>query len=122
MGMKPHEPKYPAEPHKTLKPSGWKKEKTPKPTAWKSPKPKKTPKPTKAEKTPKPTLHKMEKTPKPTVWKSSDYDKEPKHYSMIEEEENEDGDKQNFFCMLDDYQPCTRAFQVGPNAGCLCKS
>merc|ERR1712244_157744 len=114
--MKLHEPKYPSP-----KPSAWKKEKTPKPTAWKSPKPKKTPKPTKAEKTPKPTLHKMEKTPKPTVWKSSDYDKEPKHYSM-NEEENKDGDKQNFFCMLDDYQPCTRAFQVGPNAGCLCKS
>jgi len=131
--MKPHEPKYPVEPHKTPKPSAWKKEKTPKPTAWKAPKPKKTPKPTKAEKTPKPTVwkaektpkptwHKDEKTPKPTVWKSSDHDKEPKHYSMNEEEGNEDGDKQNFFCMLDDYQPCTRAFQVGPNAGCLCKS
>merc|ERR1712154_728492 len=76
MGMKPHEPKYPAEPHKTPKPTGWKKEKTPKPTAWKSPKPKKTPKPTKAEKTPKPTVWKTEKptkaekTPKPT-WKKT---------------------------------------------------
>merc|ERR1712110_1286847 len=143
--MKPHDPKYPS-PHntpkptawkseKTPKPSAWKKEKTPKPTAWKSPKAKKTRKPTKdektpkptvwkAEKTPKPTLHKMEKTPKPTVWKTSDHDKEPKHYSMNnEEEENEDGELQNFgICMLDLYQQCTRPFAIGPNAGCYCKS
>merc|ERR1712083_634646 len=151
--------KYP--PHKTPKPSAWKKEKTPKPTAWKSPKPKKTPKPTKAEKTPKPTVwktqkstksektpkptkeektpkptvwkaektpkptwHKMEKTPKPTVWKSSDHDKKPKHYSMNDEEqENEDGELQNFgICMLDLYQQCTRPLAIGPNAGCYCKS
>merc|ERR1712083_1172083 len=128
--MKPHEPKYPS-PHKTPKPSVWKKEKTPKPTAWKAPKPKKTPKPTKAEKTPqptvwkadKPTWHKMEKTPKPTVWKSSDHDKAPKHYSMNDDEENEDGELQNFgICLLDNYQLCTRVFQTGPNAGCYCKS
>merc|ERR1712110_114599 len=86
---------------------------------------KKTPRPTKAEKTPKPTwhkgdLHKDEKTPKPTVWKS-DHDKTPKHYSM--NEENEDGELQNFgICMLDLYQQCTRVFQIGPNAGCYCKS
>merc|ERR1712083_897821 len=111
--MKPHEPKYPS-PHKTPRPSAWKKEKTPKPTAWKAPKPKKTPKPTKAKKTPKPTIwktekptkakktpkptwkktekptwHKMEKTPKPTVWKS-DHDKDPKHYSMNGEEQEND--------------------------------
>merc|ERR1712228_904654 len=76
---------YPVEPHKTPKASAWKKVKTPKPTAWKAPKPKKTPKPTKAEKTPKPTAWKTEKptkaqktpkptnkekTPKPTVWKA----------------------------------------------------
>merc|ERR1719415_149896 len=78
--------------------------------------------PVEAHKTPKPSAWKKEKTPKPTVWKSSDYDKEPKHYSMNEEEEeNEDGDKQNFFCMLDDYQPCTRIFYLG-NDNCLCKS
>merc|ERR1712184_90451 len=117
-------------------------EKTPKPTAWKAPKPtkaKKTPKPTKAEKTPKPTWKKTskptkeEKTPKPTVWKAektpkptvwkSDHDKTPKHYSMNEEEENEDGELQNFgICMLDLYQQCTRAFHTGQNAGCYCKS
>merc|ERR1712110_842384 len=103
--MKPHYPKYPS-PHNTPKPSVWKSEKTPKPSAWKNPKPtwykeEKTPKPTKAEKTPKPTVWKTpkptkaEKTPKPTVWKS-DHDKTPKHYSMNEEEEeNEGGDLQN---------------------------
>merc|ERR1712228_573391 len=130
--MKPHDPKYPSP-----KPSAWKMEKTPKPTAW-TPKPtkaEKTPKPTvwkpqkptKAEKTPKPTWKKTskptkeEKTPKPTVWKS-DYDKTPKHYSN-HEEENEDGELQNFgICMLDLYQQCTRVFQIGPNAGCYCKS
>merc|ERR1711992_130635 len=73
--------------------------------------------------TPKPTWHKDEKTPKPTVWKS-DHDKTPKHYSMNEEEEeNEGGDLQNFgICILDNYQLCTRAFAIGPNAGCFCKS
>merc|ERR1712083_1124651 len=112
----------------------YKEEKTPKPTVWKTPKPtkaektpkptwKKTPRPTKAEKTPKPTWRKDEKTPKSTVWKS-DHDKTPKHYSMNnEEEENEGGDLQNFgICMLDNYQLCTRALATGPNAGCFCKS
>merc|ERR1719411_1794272 len=107
--MKPHYPKYPS-PHKTPKPSVWKSEKTPKPSAWKK------------EKTPKPTWHKDEKTPKPTVWKS-DHDKTPKHYSMNEEEqENENGELQNSgICMLDLYQQCTRAFVLG-KPGCYCKS
>merc|ERR1712083_553447 len=173
--MKPHEPKYPVEPHKTPKPSAWKKEKTPKPTAWKSPKStkaKKTPKPTKAEKTPKPTAwktekptksektpkptkkektpkptvwkaektpkptwHKIEKTPRPTVWKS-DHDKKPKHYSMNEEEEENDeatgylDSVMNFspygfdMCYLNDGEECTPvfSFRVGPNTGCYCRS
>merc|ERR1719242_1521684 len=133
--MKPHDPKYPS-PHNTPKPTVWKSEKTPKPTVWKTEKPtkaEKTPKPTKeektpkptvwkAEKTPKPTWHKMEKTQKPTVWKLSDHDKTPKHYSR-NDEENEDGELQNFgICLLDNYQLCTRAFAIGPNAGCFCKS
>merc|ERR1719266_2525572 len=100
-----------------MTPKPTKAKKTPKPTVWK------TPKPTKAEKTPKPTLKKTqkptkeEKTPKPTVWKS-DHDKTPKHYSMNEEEEeNEGGDLQNFgICMLDNYQLCTRVLATGPNA------
>merc|ERR1712087_638916 len=124
----------PTKAEKTPKPTVWKTQKptkaqkTPKPTWKKTPKPtkeEKTPKPTvwKAEKTPKPTWHKMEKTPKPTVWKS-DHDKTPKHYSMNEEEEeNEDGELQNFgICLLDLYQQCTRAFHTGQNAGCYCKS
>merc|ERR1712228_870454 len=146
--MKPHDPKYPS-PHNTPKPSAWKKKKTPKPTAWKSPKPmkaKKTPKPTKAEKTPKPTVwksektpkptwHKVEKTPKPTVWKSS-HDKAPKHYSMNEEEEENDeatgylDSVMNFspygfdMCYLNDGEECTPvfSFRVGPNTGCYCRS
>merc|ERR1712228_83244 len=101
-------------PKKTPKPT--KAEKTPKPTVWK------TQKSTKSEKTPKPTKEK--KTPKPTVWKSSDHDKKPKQYSMNnEEEEDEDGELQNFgICLLDLYQQCTRPFAIGPNAGCYCKS
>merc|ERR1712083_1142485 len=123
-------------------------EKTPKPTAWKSPKAKKTPKPTWEEKTPKPTVWKTEKptkaekTPKPTVWKS-DHDKTPKptvwknpHYSMNEEEEDDEeatgylDSIMNFspygfdMCYLNDGEACNpNPFSLnGPNPGCFCRS